>query len=401
MNTIIRLTLVVCGVVFLVGCATTAPRPAGTPSSADPGYFLSLQQKKQLIGTGRIQDSQGRWYDVWIVPGYVTPARRTWTYLKRTGNDFAEYVQPDKYRDLARNSGDAFEWAYDDCLYQFTVKGVPRAWGNYFDNAQTRSSRRVFGWWLAYPWALLEGTVDTAVRIPVGLAGTVLGTAWGGGVVPGYYMVNSTAKGTWHFAADSVLFPVVGCTWNTVIAPPLALVGQKPAPSRSDGFWVKELSPQDIVQARQMELVVSRKDLEDLTQWGRVLLSESREYTNQLAGIERQNADEFQALYKKTEEARERLQQDHAEHIRQLGTNEVYRQLLETLQTKGYDVSRTGNVAGQLRNYLENQSDLSPQDKQQIQMLLRQFPPTSITNAPLRLKTDPLQNSIEIIKHMD
>jgi hypothetical protein len=333
--------------------------------------------------------------------GISTPPRRTWTYLKRSGNDFAEYVQPEKYRDLARNSGDAFEWAYDDCLYKFTVKGVPRAWGNYFDNAQSRSSRRVFGWWLAYPWALLEGTVDTAVRIPVGLAGTVLGTAWGGAVVPGYYLVNSTAKGTWHFAADSVLFPVVGCTWNTVIAPPLALVGQKPAPSRIDGFWVKELTPQDMVQARQMDLVVTRKDLEDLTQWGRVLLSESRDYTNQLAVAERQNALEIQALYEKNAKNRERLQQKHAEHIRQLGTNEVCRQLLESLQTKGFDVSRTRNAAQQLQNYLNNQSDLSPQDKQQIQMLLRQFPPMSITNAPLRPKTDPLQNSLEIIKHMD
>ena len=88
----VALLLAVAVVGGLSGCATVAPNPVDS-KTPDSGYFLSLKQKGQLIGTGRIQDAQGTWYDVWIVPGYVQPARRAKAYLQRAGYDLAEYVQ--------------------------------------------------------------------------------------------------------------------------------------------------------------------------------------------------------------------------------------------------------------------------------------------------------------------
>ena len=37
------------------------------------GYFLTAQQKQELVLRGQLHDEQQRLYDIWIVPGYVVP----------------------------------------------------------------------------------------------------------------------------------------------------------------------------------------------------------------------------------------------------------------------------------------------------------------------------------------
>jgi len=229
---------------LLFGSFATA-QDAPQTSSHDPGYFLSWEQKGQLIWRGRMQDSAGSWYDIWIVPGYVDPARQCRVNTRKAGDDFSEYLHKKKYLDLAEASGDAFDWAYDDCLMDFAVRGSKKVWSESWSAAGKRTRQRVFGWWLAYPWAVLESTVSTVVRVPLGAAGTVLGSAWGGAVVPVYYGVNSTVKGTLRFGVRAVALPAAGCLWNTAAGPVMALAGQKPALSRVDGFWVKQLSEGD------------------------------------------------------------------------------------------------------------------------------------------------------------
>jgi len=75
-------------------------------------FFLSLRQKGQLIWLGRIQDTFGNEYDIWIVPGYVVPAQRMAKYMGRTGDNFAEYVGREKYHDIRQQSGDALELTF-------------------------------------------------------------------------------------------------------------------------------------------------------------------------------------------------------------------------------------------------------------------------------------------------
>lgn len=71
------------------GCATSPATTAG--DGPGRGYFLSLSQKGQLIGTGTIRDKAGNVYDVHVVPGYVDPAQRMSKYAARSGHCFAEY----------------------------------------------------------------------------------------------------------------------------------------------------------------------------------------------------------------------------------------------------------------------------------------------------------------------
>lgn len=384
----------------LSGCATVPSGPADTKSS-DSGYFLSMKQKGQLIGTGRIQDAQGVWYDVWLVPGYTQPARRVRTYVQRTGSDLAEYVQPQKYHDIAKFSGNAFEWAFEDCFTDFTVKGVPRAWVRYWSAANQRTSQRVFGWWLAYPWAVLEGTVDTVVRVPVGLLGTVLGATWGTVVVPGYYTVNSAVAGSWHLGVDAVLLPTVAGAWNTVIAPPMALVGQKPAPSRADGFWVKQLSMQEVQAASTVDTPISGKDVEALAEWSRLLLTTSQPYEERRQALRTQTQAEQDALIRKAQQAEADIRSEEQNTIQTLSLRPIpaQQETLDYLRGRGFDAGRISQAADEVRHYLESGNELSPAEVYRAVYLLTLYPPSAVTNPPpLRPKTDPVERSMEIIK---
>lgn len=382
----------------LSGCATMPPGQRDS-NMADSGYFLSLKQKGQLIGSGRIQDKQGCWYDVWIVPGYVDPAQRSKKYLQRTGSDFAEYVQPEKYRDLAEASGSAFVWAYDDWLVDFTVKGLPRAWDCYWSAANRRTRQRTFGWWLAYPWAFLESTVDTAVRVPVGLAGTALCTVGGVAIVPGYYALNSAAKGTWHFGVDAVLFPAVACTWNTVVAPPMAMVGQKPSPARVDGFWVRQLGKTDVRAISAAETPVTPKDVEALAVWGCLLLTASQPYEDRRQDLRKQTQAEHEAINRKAQQAKADIQNAEKEAVRAMVDDPLPQETLDYLRSRSFDPKRTSQAAGDVRRYLEVEKKLSLGEINRILILLDHYPLSATTNQPLRLpKTDPVQRSVDVIK---
>lgn len=379
-------------IVLVTGCATTPD-----PETGETGYFLSMKQKGQLISQGRMEDAAGNWYDVWIVPGYVDPARRSKTGLIKTGRDFSEYGKKKKYHDLAKNSSDAFEWAYDDCLVDFTIKGVPRRWDKYFTAAHQRTSKKVFGWWAAYPWALLEGTVDTTVRIPVGLTGTALGTVWGAGVVPIYYAVNSSGKGTWHFAAETVALPASAMAWNTVISPPLSLLGQKPAPSRVDGFWVQSIS----AEQRAAEEPLTHDELKALALWGRLLLDTSEPYDEKVIQNRHDTRKKIEEIQSQSREEEQRIRQERKQALEYIDTNDKQEQALTFLKQQGFNGSRTQAALTQLRDYLSSQG-YSDGEILRIEALLRRNPPsTSKYKSSVRPKTDPVSRSIDVIKDMD
>lgn len=376
--------------------AATQERAGAEPS--DSGYFLSWKQKGQLIGKGQIQDEAGVWYDIWIVPGYVAPARDMGIYLRQTGSNFAEYVQKEKYHDLAHHSGDAFDWAYNYCLTDLTVKGVPRAWHRYWSSAGQRTSRRVFGWWFAYPWAFLQGTVDTAVRVPLGLAGTALGTTWGSAVVPAYYAVDSAVAGTWHLTVEAVALPVAGSAWNTVIAPPMALAGQKPSPSRVDGFWVKNLGAQEALAAKKPAIAITPKDIEVLAQWGRALLTATQPSENKRAAIKLQIEAERERL-NMLEKSWAAVWDEERKTVQSIGSDPALAEAIRFLRERDFDSRKTAQASIDVRRHLESLRTLSPAEVERIMDLLMSYPLAVVPDLPLPPpKTDPVKESIQVIK---
>jgi hypothetical protein len=328
-------------ITVLLCLITLAAAPlAMAADGLDEGYFLAMAQKGHLIWNGRIQDGRGDWYDVWVVPGYVAPSRIAREGLHDTGADFGEYFAAEKYRDLADDSGDAYRWAFKDALYDFTLKGTPRAWGKHFAAAQNRCEQRVFGWWFAYPWAFFTSVTDNVFRIPAGLAGIALGTVWGTAVVPTWYLTNSTAKGLWHSSTSIILVPVAGYAWNTVIAPPLSLLGQKPAPSRVDGFWVRRLSDAELQQAEAATVPLQEEDYARIEAWGRLLQSETQPYHERMAAID---AKANAAILATNKQREEQLKTTRAEAHRQV------KLLLQQTQQQELVTQLRGETAGRMQ----------------------------------------------------
>ena len=130
---------------------------------------------------------------------------------------------------------------------------------------------------MAYPWAFMESTVESAFRGALGTVGTVGGTVSGVAIVPAYHALDSAVAGVWNLSVNGVVIPSVGITWNTVVGPPLALVGQKPSESRVDGFWVTIVSS----GAEPGMLKLSAGEAELLGQWGLLLLKETQPFAEQ------------------------------------------------------------------------------------------------------------------------
>ena len=396
--------LAVC-VVFAVGglgcgCASTG---AGN-SQEDSGYFLSLRQKAQLIGKGRMQDSRGTWYDVRICPGYTYPVKFGWRNIKEGTRNFGEYFGSKKYRDLAENSGDCLEWGFEDCLWEFGLEGSGKAWGRHFGHASRRIERRVFGWWLAYPWALFQSVVETAFRVPVGCTGAGLGVTAGVGIVPAWHLSNSGTKAVWNGGVEGLVLPVSGLAWNTAVSPSLALLGQKPARSRVDGFWVR------VVGSGESLVDVDKKDLAPLAMWGILLESELNPYVTEQKALQEKNRKKIKTLYeqmrdvrKETSEGRKRIRSREERHVRRILVDPENRKLAERLRELGWSASYINRHRKEITSALRERGSLSPERINRIIHLLRRFPAADIP-APEVVqpeKTDPVTESIEVIRNID
>lgn len=236
MNRVFAVVVACVGVSF---CAS--PRlwaGAAAIPAADAGYFLDWSQRGDLLWTGTMEDSVGNVYNVKVCPGYVPMAEMAGRHWGRAGKALGEYGQKGTYTDLCRTSKEVVCWSSRDCLWRWGIKGAGKAWYNHFRGAQQIVNRRAFGWIFAYPMALCTATVESSFRVvtgvPVGLCGNAIGVV----AVPAVGVTWPTLKGVAEVAVPGTAMPVAGTAWNTLGTPLLALAGQRPAPSRIDGFFV-------------------------------------------------------------------------------------------------------------------------------------------------------------------
>ncbi len=365
---------------------------ASSAGADDPGYFLSWQQKKQLMCLGRIQDSAGTWYDVWICPGYSPPARYAKAHLKEAGGDFHEYIEANKYQSLKAGSKACFDWALKECGLGFTVKGIPRAWGKHFSVAHERTQRRVFGWWLAYPWALMEASVETAFRGALGAAGTAGGLASGLAVVPAWHALDSAVAGTWNLGVNTLVLPAAGVAWNTAVSPPLALVGQKPSRSRVDGFWVAVVDSGRVPLAQKP----TPEDAALLGQWGLLLLRETQPFEKERQEIDKtanaQEQEYLRALQDSRTEAGRRRDRVRKEEQARIEQTAVTNEWAATTRKQHPDLQYSWAYDAEVSQYLQQQG-LPDEDIRRILQLLRTYQ----APRPIRPKTDPVRRGAEVI----
>jgi hypothetical protein len=345
-------------VAFLSAGALAAER---VDPPEDEGYFLSLKQKGQLFWCGRMQDTAGRWYDVWICPGYSEPTSYACEHFGESGRQFHKYLEADKYKKLADSSAECYDWAFQDCIGNFVLRGVPKAWQRYLSKAAERRQRRVFGSALAYPWALVEGVSDTLFRATGGLCGMVLGSVAGTAVVPAWYGLDSGVAGTAILVGEGLVLPVSGYAWNTLISPPLALLGgPRPAPSRADGFWVR------IVDEQGRRLKLDPEQVAAAVAWGVLMLTEVQP-----------SLDRSQSIAKETEQKISGMRQDATREQLRL-QDEAERRAAQFRDSVGRPAAPLAVLErhrDQITDALRQDGTLSQPDIQKIMELIRRYPP--------------------------
>jgi len=365
----------------------------------DGGYFLSLRQKGQLILHGDIYGSDRYCYDILIVPGYVSPtrlARRSW---RDAGDEIGEYFHIGKYRHAKRNFSDIAEWTFQDCLWGKTLKGVPNAWRRYFGKANTFAEKRVFGWWMAYPWSFFQSTVDNVIRVPFGLSCAAGGTLVCFIGVPTRHILNSVSKATFIATLGGVALPAVGYTWNTLVSPPLALFGQKPAASRVDGFWVRRTTEEQ----RKAELLYgvgfTDSELELITQWGCILMDQIPPFDEKRKEIDKKRDEALKKVQADAEKEKQALNEEEKVAYERLITSPETNGLVNELSGK-YSRRRIGHNHSQIKRYLMDKGFTDSQCDT-VFRLLRAYPPVKIEMKQPRDKTDPVKETINVIDDIE
>lgn len=289
--------------VWAVGCASTQ-------LPAENAYFLSAQQKGQLITHGTIQDAAGNWYDVRFVPGYQPAFERMTDYLGESGRDMAEYVSRGKYEAAGEAFRDIFEWSYKESFWRFGLAGSGKAWATNFHSASTSVKTRAFGWWLAYPVAFGASTLESVWRITWGTAGAAGGTLVGA-MVPPYAAVDSTVKAAWHTGVDALAIPTVMGAWNTLVAPPLAVLGQKPSPERVDGWWISSSSAPSVTSAFRP----GKEDLHLFARWLEDTYTAAAPYQEARDMADQAHAAEKERIYVEYQAARKQADADYQRNL--------------------------------------------------------------------------------------
>lgn len=372
-------------------------------SDTDDGYFLSLRQKGQLISSGLIQDKNGDWYNIWICPGYLPPYRYGKKYLFKTGSDFGEYFHAKKYKDLARDSKNAYRWAFDYCIHKFIIKDIPNTWKTNLQRADLRTKKRVFGWWFAYPWAVMDATAESVVRIPVGLTGSAIGTVWATAAVPVYYATNSSIKGVYHFSVHTVAIPAVGEAWNTIISPPMALFGQKPALSRVDGFWVKSLTHEPFPRIEAADSTITDDDLDALKEWAITLETVLDPYQKEYARTKIEAETAIRKIYENRREKDKKIAEEESLQVKNLRKDPGAQNILKPLSEGGFTAYRISRLRSRIRVNLERNGITDPKRVNRIIHLLMKYPPALSTGKgfnhdrinPVRI--NPVRKSVDIV----
>lgn len=362
----------------------------GSPlATAD--YFLSAPQKGELISRGQITGDDGALYNIWIVPGYVQP----WQHVKDgwhdAGHDLSDYGGADMYRDINRHSRQGWRVGTRYLLQDFAFQGTADTWRDSFRTAHGRVEKRVFGWWFAYPWAVIEATGVSVIRVVVGVP---TGVAVGAGsltLLPVAEFGWPVVRAGYHGVVVGTAVPVVAASWNTVIAPPLALLGQQPAAERADGFWMQRLDPaaSDLaLQSMQRELVAWR-DRELGTPSAKAVASAEREADQGIAkkreAALRELAAEQKAVHDDAQAQRLELLRSAsaasgapaADAISTLARRHGRKPLLDALTGGGLDSATAASLLDAL---------IGPEAA-----------PVSPPPLPEGAKTDPLQRSIELM----
>lgn len=362
------------------------------------GEGLSADQMGDVILYGQMSAPDGTRYDVWIIPGYVGPLRQMATGWSDAGKDLAEYSDGKLYTEIYDTSKAMLKFAGKTSVAEFALEGSVDAWSTALSAASKRCDQRVFGWWFAYPWAVIEATGESALRIVIGIPGGIIVAGLGTTVVPVAELVWPVGKSIYHGVVKGTALPIVAMTWNTMISPPMALAGDQPTPARADGFWMKRLSRNEL--ARQDPDLIRIEG--ELRQWRHGLVN-----APEVLAVRR----ESQLLDKDYEQKRKLLREEQNQQHQELEAKRITIILQKARESSAFPDAGKPELAALLQKYGKQRvigvlvgDGINPQQAEAL--LTTIVAPAQIEAASegpgasadsVRDKTDPLIRSLELI----
>jgi len=177
----------------------------------------------------------------------------------------------------------------------------------------------------------------------------------------------------------------------------MALVGQKPAPSRTDGFWVKQLTAEEVLPTLPVDEPINTKDVEALAAWSRLLLKTTTPFDQQRLDIQKKAQAERMAISKKEQADTQAVNQKLNEAVEALLSDPGQKGLLDYLRERQFNPQRTSKAMAELRTFFKDKC--SDEEINQLIQLLQRYPPVKpLPKASLRPKTDPVKHSVEVIQ---
>ena len=353
------------------------------------GYFLTTQQKQELVLRGQLHDEQQRLYDIWIVPGYVVPLNHVEKGWRNAGEALQHYGEAKFYGDIKKYSNETWRYGHKTILNKYTFTGTKKAWQNDMRTASQRTQKRVFGWWLAYPWGIFEATTESVFRLATGIPMGVAVSASAYTVVPAITMAWPVVESAGYASIQGTAYPLVASAWNTVIAPPLALLGQQPAPQRADGFWMKQVDDPNLQALADVVIA-----------WQRQLV---RSPNNETLATKDKKV-QIQQLYQQIRLLEQQVQQDEKQQQSQqisqllLNANQQKSQLEAELQSKGLSLAMLARNRQAIKVKM-SVLNLSFEDLDKLlDVLITDGVPHDLPERSSNDKTDPLQRSLDILQ---
>ena len=361
--------------ILIVGVALVATLPITTHAD---NYFLTVQQKQELVLRGQLHDEQQRLYDIWIVPGYVEPLKHVQKGWRNAGEALQHYGDAKFYDDIKKYSNKTWRYGHKTILNKYTFTGSKKAWQNDMATASQRTQKRVFGWWLAYPWGVFEATTESVFRLATGITVGVAVSASAYTLVPAISMTWPAAESVGFASIQGTAYPLAASAWNTVIAPP----------QRADGFWMKQVDDPNL------------QDLADVViQWQRQLLVNN---PPQETVITKDKKAKIQQLYQQIKALEQQVQQDEQEQQSQqitqllLNAQQQKPQLEAELQSKGLSLDMLARNRQAIKAKLSNLSLSYENLDKLLDVLVADKTPN--IERKTNDKTDLLQRSLDILQ---
>jgi hypothetical protein len=389
---------------LLVHLPNEAVTVVGQPmaeGSVDTGW-ATWGQRGQLLWRGEMKDSQGRLYNVRILPGYVAPWHFAMDGWADAGQNLTEYGKAETWTTMGHHMRDTFKWGWKTAFWEFGMKGTQEAWRDNLEKARARTARKTFGWPLAYPWAFVASAFESVLRVPLGTAGGVLGTVGAGVVIPVVETAWPTLKAVGNISVNGVALPMAAWVWQTVAAPPGALLASAPTPARADGTWMKLMEPTTPAHETPREGSVPEPVMADLTRYVIQTAALDKDAATSLVDLERRERAEIASVHARFEAASKAVQEARTQKLQAWANLPENRDALLRLAKEGGD-AKTIRAAKVVLVQRLMAAAFTEADAKAIVDRLASHPLSSAARdrAPGYDKTDPLRGALDTVKHVD